>query len=580
MASSLPLIRRMAKAYVFPQAKTIGFAMVLMLISAAMTGIMAKLMEPIIDKVFSDKEASMLMPVAFGVLVVFTLRGAANYGQTVLMNMVGQRIVSRLQQDLFSHLVYADLSFLQKEYSGHLMSRFIADINMIRMAAIESLTGMGKNTFTVAFLIAVMFMQDWKLAMSSLFVFPLAAYSVSMLGKKLRKVSASTQVSMGDLSSALGQAFQGSRHIKSYGMEEHEKERVFSYIARVYKLMNRAYRFSAISAPVGEVLSGLAIVTIIVYGGHEVITGQSTAGKLFSFITAFLLAFEPMKRLARLNNSMQMGLAGLERLFQILDMKPEIADKPDAKDLALTDSTVRFDNVVFHYPDGTQALDGLSFTAPAGKTVALVGESGAGKSTILNLIPRFYDVSGGSVTVGGQDVRDVTMKSLRAQMALVSQEVAIFTDTLRENIAYGRQDATEEEIIAAAKQAAAHDFIMEQPQGYDTRVGEHGIKLSGGQRQRISIARAMLRNAPILLLDEATSALDAHSERLVQSAIERLQKDRTTIVVAHRLSTIMDADEIYVMSQGKVVENGTHENLMKQGGVYARLYGSMIRETA
>ncbi|MBI1214594.1 MAG: ATP-binding cassette domain-containing protein [Alphaproteobacteria bacterium] len=571
---------RMFKTYVRPRLKTIAFAMVLMMISAAMTGIMAKLMEPVIDKVFADKDAAMLWPVALGVLAVFTLRGAANYGQNVLMNMLGQRIVSDMQQDLFAHLVYADLAFLQKEYSGQLISRFLSDINTIRMAAVQSLTGIGKNLFTVVFLIIVMFMQDWKLAASSLFVFPAAAWSVSLLGKKLRKVSASTQVSMGDFSSALGQAFQGARHIKSYGMEEHEKLRVFSYINRVCKLMNRSYRFSAIATPVGEVLSGVAIVTIIVYGGHEVITGGSTAGKLFSFITAFLLAFEPMKRLAQLNNSMQMGLAGMERLFSLLDMKPEITDKPGAKDLALKDSTVRFDDVVFAYPDGTLALNGLSFTAPTGKTVALVGESGAGKSTILNLIPRFYDVSEGAVLVDGQDVRDVTMRSLRANMALVSQEVAIFTDTLRENIAYGRPDATEEEIIAAAKLAAAHDFIMEQPQGYDTRVGEQGVKLSGGQRQRISIARAMLRNAPILLLDEATSALDANSERLVQSAIDRLQKGRTTIVVAHRLSTIMDADIIYVMSQGRVVESGSHDALLKSGGAYARLYGTLMRETA
>lgn len=574
------MMLRLFKTYVRPHMKKLFFATIMMLISAAMTGIMAKLMEPIIDKVFDAKDAQMLWPVAFGVLLVFTLRGAANYGQTVLMNIIGQRIVSQMQKDLFAHLIYADLAFLQREYSGQLMSRFLSDVNMIRNATIQSLTGMGKNAFTVLFLIGIMFIQDWKLAISSLFVFPLAAWSVSLLGKKLRKVSTSMQVTMGILTSALGQAFQGSRHIKSYGMEEHEKARVFGYINDVTRLMNRSFRFAAISTPVGELLSGFAIVTIIVYGGHEVITGASTAGKLFSFITAFLLAFEPMKRLANLNNTTQMGLAGLERLFEMLDKKPDIVDKQDAPALDARNPSVTFDNVVFDYPDGTRALDGLSFTAPAGKTVALVGESGAGKSTILNLIPRFYDVAGGAVRVGGQDVRDVTMKSLRAGMALVSQEVAIFTDTLRENIAYGRPDATEEEIIAAAKFAAAHDFIMEQQDGYDTRVGENGLKLSGGQRQRISIARAMLRNAPILLLDEATSALDANSERLVQNALERLQEGRTTIVVAHRLSTIMDADIINVMAHGKIVESGTHDELMKKGGTYARLYGSMMRETA
>ena len=345
--------------------------------------------------------------------------------------------------------------------------------------------------------------------------------------------------------------------------------------------MNRSIRVSAILAPIGEILSGMAIVTIIVYGGSQVIAGESTAGKLFSFIAAFIMAFEPMKRLARLNNIMQMGLAAIDRLFSVMDEKPQIQDKPDATELSIKAPTIAFEGVSFSYgDDDTVALNDVSFTVPAGKTVALVGESGAGKSTILNLLPRFYDVQEGAIRIDGHDVRDVTIKSLRSSMALVSQEVAVFSDSLRENIAYGNPDATEEQIVEAAKLAAAHEFIMEQPEGYDTKVGEHGVKLSGGQRQRISIARAMLRNAPILLLDEATSALDAQSERLVQMALERLQKGRTTIVVAHRLSTIMNADIIYVMSQGRVIESGKHADLLKSGGAYARLYGSLMKETA
>jgi ATP-binding cassette, subfamily B, bacterial MsbA len=312
----------------------------------------------------------------------------------------------------------------------------------------------------------------------------------------------------------------------------------------------------------------------------QVMSGASTAGKLFSFITAFLLAYEPMKRLARLNNILQMGYAALDRLYKVLDAPPLIADKPDAIELTVKSPTVAFENVSFVYADGTEALHDVSFAAKAGKTVALVGESGAGKSTILNLIPRFFDINAGAIKVDGHDIRDLTLKSLRASLAHVSQEVAIFSDTIRDNISYGSLGATEEQIIEAAKQAAAHEFILELPQGYDTRVGENGVKLSGGQRQRISIARAMLRNAPILLLDEATSALDANSERLVQAALERLQKGRTTIVVAHRLSTIMNADVIYVMAQGRVVESGTHAELLAAGGTYARLYGSLLRETA
>lgn len=580
MTSSWPLVRRLFVTYVRPHMGSLILAMLLMFIAAAMTGAMAKLMEPIIDKVFTAKDQSALWPVAFGVMAVFIIRGLATYGHTVMMNRLGQRVVCDVQRDMFGHLVYADLAFFHGQQSGTLLSRFISDVGMIRAAVIEGMTGMGKNALTLVFLIGVMFFQDWKLTLISLFVFPAAAYFVMRLGKKLRKVSTNTQVETGILTSMLGQAFQGSKHVKSYGMEEFEKERVGKIIERIFNLMYRAYRVSASAMPISEALSGLAIVTIVVYGGMQVMAGHSTTGQLFSFIAAFLLAYEPMKRLAKLNNIMQMGLAAVDRFFKMMDLPPKIADKPDAKVLADVKGEVAFNHVTFRYDDGTEALSDVSFTVPPGKTVALVGQSGAGKSTILNLIPRFYDVTAGDIRIDGHDIRDVTLQSLRRNMALVSQEVAIFSDTIRDNIAYGTAGATVDEIIAAAKNAAAHDFIMELPQGYDTIVGENGVKLSGGQRQRISIARAMLKNAPVLLLDEATSALDTQSERQVQSALERLQENRTTIVVAHRLSTIMDADIIHVMQGGKIVETGNHAELLARGGYYGRLYGHMMQESA
>ena len=580
MASSWPLVRRLFVSYVRPHMGSLVMAMLLMFVAAAMTGAMAKLMEPIIDKVFTAKDKTALWPVAFGVMAVFVIRGLATYGHTVMMNRLGQRVVCDVQRDMFGHLVYADLAFFHGQQSGTLLSRFISDVGMIRAAVIEAMTGMGKNALTLVFLIGVMFFQDWKLTLISLFVFPAAAYFVMRLGKKLRKVSTNTQIETGILTSMLGQAFQGSKHVKSYGMEEFEKERVGRIIERIFNLMYRAYRVSASAMPISEALSGLAIVTIIVYGGMQVMAGHSTTGQLFSFIAAFLLAYEPMKRLAKLNNVMQMGLAAVDRFFTMMDVPPRIADRPDAKLLSGVKGELSFDHVSFRYDDGTEALNDVSFTAPAGKTVALVGQSGAGKSTILNLIPRFYDVTAGSIRIDGQDIRDVALQSLRRNMALVSQEVAIFSDTIRDNIAYGTAGATEADIIAAAKNAAAHDFIIELPQGYDTIVGENGVKLSGGQRQRISIARAMLKNAPVLLLDEATSALDTQSERLVQSALERLQKGRTTIVVAHRLSTIMGADIIHVMQDGKIVETGSHSELLAKGGYYSRLYGHMMQESA
>lgn len=580
MTGSLPLAKRLAKTYVVPHWRILITAVALMLVSAAMTGAMAKMMEPIIDKVFTTKDAHMLWPVAAVVFTVFMARGLATYGHTVMLNKLGQQVVSDVNRDMFAHLIHADLAFFHGSSSGQLLSRFIADTGMMRAAVTETLTGAGKNTFTVIALIGVMFYQDWKLAAISIFVFPLAAWFVGRLGKKLRKVSTSMQAETGELSSMLNQAFQGSKHVKSYVMEDYEKKRVNYLIDSLFRLMNKTFRVSAMSTPVTEILSGLAIVTIIVYGGHQVINGANTAGKLFSFITAFLLAFEPMKRLAKLNITLQMGLAAADRLFKMLDTKPVIGDKPGATALSIKTPGIVFDKVGFSYQDGSEALRGVSFDAPAGKTIALVGESGAGKSTILNLIPRFYDVTEGAIRIEGQDIRDVTLASLRRNMALVSQEIAVFNDTIRDNIAYGSLSATDEEIISAAKAAAAHEFIMELEDGYRTVVGESGVKLSGGQRQRIAIARAMLKNAPILLLDEATSALDANSERLVQAALERLQEGRTTIVVAHRLSTIIGADIIYVMSKGKIVEFGTHDFLLAQNGYYTRLYGNLMKETA
>jgi subfamily B ATP-binding cassette protein MsbA len=579
--ASYPLILRMAKTYVRPHLRSLILIFFLMLIAAAMTAALAQLMQPTIDKLFTEKNAKMLFPVAVAVFLAFTIRGLATYGHSVLLNRLGLRVAADIQRDLFSHLVYADVSFVHGQASGQLISRFLSDILWsIRAALTDALTGIGKNTFSVIFLVSVMFYQDWKLSIITLFVFPSAAYAIAKLGKKLRKVSSATQGRIGDMTAILGQALQGCKHIKSYGKEEFERVRVNGLFESVFKLQTKAFRISAVLTPIGEILSGAAIVSILTYGGMQVIEGESTAGKLFSFIAAFLLAFDPIKRITKVNGSMQMGLASLDRTFKMLDAKPRIADKPGATELRVKIPVISFHSVRFAYNDTSEALRGITFTAPPGKTIALVGESGAGKSTILNLIPRFYDVTGGSIQIDGRDIRDVTQKSVRDNMALVSQEVAIFSDTVRENIAYGVPGATEDQIVIAAKMAAAHDFILELPEGYNTLVGENGLKLSGGQRQRISIARAFLRNAPILLLDEATSALDANSERLVQSALKDLQKGRTTIVVAHRLSTIMEADIIFVMSQGLILESGNHVSLLAQDGAYTRLYGRMLKETA
>ncbi|HAU29380.1 MAG TPA: ABC transporter permease [Rhodospirillaceae bacterium] len=577
-ANSLQLLRRILSLYLRPYLSVLGLAALCMFVSSGMTGALAYLMKPMIDKLFEAHEQAALIPVCIAVMTVFVLRGIANYGNEVSTSYIGQRIVADIQSQLYAHLLGADLAFFHKNPPGQLMSRMTSDISVMRYTVSEALTGMGRSTLTLIFLVFVMFRQDWRMAIASFIVFPLASLLVANLGKRLRRNSASTQAEMAHFSSVLAETFQGIRHVKAYGMEGHEQERTGGIIENLFRLALKSVRISSIAMPITETLSGIAIVVVLLYGGGRVVRGETTTGALFSFITAFLMAYDPMKRMAKLNGVVQMGLAASERVMGILDMPPAILDKLDAVPIFVTHPCIRFENVNFWYEDGTHALKDFSLEVPEGKTVALVGASGSGKSTVLNLIPRFYDVQEGRVLIDSMDIRNATIDSLRGNLAFVSQEIAIFDDTVRANIAYGRAGASEEEIIEAAKAAAAHGFIMEMQNGYDTQVGAQGVKLSGGQRQRIAIARAMLRNAPILLLDEATSALDTESERLVQAALRRLRAGRTTLVVAHRLSTIRDADVICALDEGRLVETGNHEALLQKGGVYARLYGLQLSQ--
>ncbi len=582
-SSSWVLVRRLLRDYLRPHLRLLFWALLFMLLAAAMTGALAKLMEPVIDQVFAAQNREQLWLVAAMVLGAFTLRGFATYGHALVVNSMGQRIVATIQSQLYGHLLHADLAFFHAHAAGQLQSRLINDVGVMRQAVAECLTSMGKSTLTLIFLVGVMFYQDWLLASAAFVVFPLAAFYVAKMGKKLRRNANHIQQEVGNLTARLTESFQSVRHIKAFGGEAYEQQRTGKLIQHITALAMKGFRISALLNPVSEILSGIAIVTVIVYGGLQVMEGVRTPGALFSFITAFLLAYEPMKRLAKVNAQLQAGLASAERVFAVLDLPAQIVDAPQAQQLHLTDASITLRNVDFCYADGTKALSAVNITVPAGKMVALVGASGAGKSTILNLIPRFFDVSAGEVLLGqkdggqqdgGQkDIRTVTLSSLRAAMALVSQEVAMFDDSIRANIAYGKFTASEDEIIAAAKAAQAHDFIIQLPQAYDTIVGEFGVRLSGGQRQRIAIARAILRNAPILLLDEATSALDNDSERAVQAALKALRAQRTTLVVAHRLSSIIDSDWIYVLENGAVIEQGTHNSLLQQHGLYARLYG-------
>ena len=573
----MPLIGRLSRMFLKPYYPRLAFAGIFMALAAASTAAQSELMQPIIDKVLSGRDPSALVPVAVAVFGVFALRGGAVYIHSVTMNDVGQRVVSDIQRATFAHLMQADLAFFHRLSAGDLISRMTSDISMMRTAIAEVPTSFVRSTLTLLFLVAVMFQKDWQLSLICFSVFPLASLFIGRLGKRMRRISGNNQVELARFSTVLNEIFQSMRHVKAYGMEAFEAERTGHTIERLYKLTHKIFRVSAISQPVSEVLSGIAIVTLVLYGGHEVIIGAKTAGQLLSFITAFLLAYEPLKRAGKLNGVMQTGLAAAERVLALIDMRPTMVDAPDASALPDAPPAIRLQNVTFRYADGRPALTDVTLDIPAGKTVALVGPSGAGKSTVLNLVPRFYDVEAGSVLVAGCDVRAVTMQSLRASMALVSQDVALFDDTVAANILYGRPGASGVEVIDAAKAAAAHAFIEALPQGYDTRIGANGVTLSGGQRQRLAIARAMLRDAPILLLDEATSALDAQSEQAVQAALKKLRAGRTTLVIAHRLSTIMDADIIYALEDGRVAERGTHDDLLKAGGLYGRLYGMQLR---
>ena len=571
-ARSAALIRRLVRDFIWRHWRRIALAILCMAVAGGSTALRAWLMEPVLDRIFIARDSSLLVLLAGAALVLALAKSLADYTETVLMTRVGQRVIADVQTAMFDRLIRSDLAYFNDHPSGMLISRFMNDVWLLRNAAGNVLAGVGKDALTVVFLVAVMFYQDWTLALLAFVAFPRAIRPIVGIGRRMRRVSANTQAELGQLTTLLNQTFQGARHVKAYGMEDYEHGRAATLFERIYRLVDRATRTRARAGPIMEALGGGAIAAVIFYGGHQVITGASTPGAFFSFITALLLAYQPVKSLATLNASLQEGLAAAQRVFDVLDIVPQVCDSTGARPLRVRGGAVRVADVRFGYHPGTAALDGISLTVPAGSTVALVGPSGAGKSTLLNLIPRFYDVDGGHISIDGQEIGSVTLASLRGAIALVSQDVTLFDDTVRANIAYGRFGAPQPEIEAAAAAAAADRFIRELPQGYDTLVGEHGLRLSGGQRQRIAIARAMLKDAPILLLDEATSALDSESERQVQTALRSLMRGRTTIVIAHRLSTIIGADLICVMDRGRIVETGRHAELLARNGLYARLY--------
>lgn len=542
-----------------------------MLVVAASTATTAFLVKPVLDDIFFKKNAAMLKLIPVVVIIIYFVRGLSYYGQEYLMNYVGQSIIKRLRDSLYFHMQDLPISFFQKEKTGVLMSRVTNDVNIIKAMVSTAFTSALRDCFTILGLAAVIFYRDWKLALFAIVVLPVAFFPVVEFGKRIRRVSTGCQEAMADITSFLHETFTGNKIVKAFGMEAHEKERFFSRTSELFGMEMKAVVIKALSSPIMEFLGGLGIAFIIGYGGYQVISGTSTPGTFFSFMAAVLMLYDPVKKMSKLNNSIQEGLAATDRVFDIIERESDIIEHQSAVVIPQRPHRVTFENVFFRYDDA-MVLKDININVKAGEILALVGMSGGGKTSLVNLIPRFYDVCDGRILIDGTDIRTATIRSLREQIAIVTQDSILFNDTIRYNIAYGKQGASVEDIEKAAKAAYAYNFICDFPDKFDTTIGELGGRLSGGEKQRICIARALLKNAPILIMDEATSSLDTESEMWVQKALENLMKGRTTFVIAHRLSTIAYAHRIIVLSNGRIVEEGGHGELMDKQGKYFKLY--------
>jgi ATP-binding cassette, subfamily B, bacterial MsbA len=538
---------------------------------AVLTAALAYLVKPALDEIFFQRNSSMLIFIPIAVSVLYMLKGICDFGQYYLMARIGQSIVRDLRDQIFVKLEEMSLSFFVRHSTGELLSKMSNDVAMVEGALTRAVTGIARDAVTVVGLVFVVFYRDFTMAVIAMVVFPIAIYPLLVFGKKLKRYSRRMLISLEDITERLNETITGIRIVKAFGMEDYERARFKEVNDRLFNAFMRRFKVRALSNPVMETLGGLGVSAIVFYGGYQVINGTSTPGTFFSFMAALLMLYEPVKRINEVNITIQEGTSAAERIFALLDTEPDIKDRPDAINIEAVTQGILYDTVGFAY-EGAPVLREINLEVRVGEAIAVVGESGVGKSTLLDLLPRFYDVTSGRILIDGHDVRDLSRKSLCDKVGIVTQQTILFDDTVRNNIAYGRPEMPVDRVVQAAQAAHAHDFISALPNGYDTLIGENGIKLSGGERQRLAIARALLKDPPILILDEATSNLDTDSEKAVQDALEELMKGRTTLVVAHRLSTIRNVDRIYVLADGTVVEEGTHDELLAMNGQFARLY--------
>ena len=530
----------------------------------------------LIDKVIGEKNIPLLNLVALGFIGLVVVKGVFSYLQTYLTSFIGYKIVMDMRNQIFQHLQRLSLSFYKRRRAGEIMSRLISDTNVLQNALVENIMRLILNILLVIGVLIFIFYIHWRLSLLTLFTLPLLIFTLGKLGSRIKKFSNLVQMKIADISSIIQETIGGIEVIKSFATEKQEVERFQTYNVQNFHLNMKRTRLVAILPPLMEILTTVGLSAILWYGGLEVINGNLTIGELVAFLGYVALAVNPLNKIGKNYSRYQQALASAERMFEILDTEPEIKESPKAIEMPRINGYIRFRNVSFSYDDKELVLKDIDLDLRPGEKIALVGRSGVGKTTLVSLIPRFYDPTSGSITIDGHNIRDVKLMSLRRQIGIVSQETFLFNGTIKDNIAYGKMKATDEEIVDAAKKANAHNFIMSLEKGYDTPVGERGVKLSGGQRQRIAIARAILRDPRILILDEATSAVDAESEALIQDALEKLMKDRTTIIIAHRLSTILRADKIIVLDERKIEEIGSHQELLAKNGLYARLYKSQF----